>query len=56
MRRCPPHPNIVEISNVFTDQVPMLPDSLENFSDALPKRLNEAGFGRNMSLFLVMKR
>jgi serine/threonine protein kinase len=34
----------------------MLPESLESFPAALPKRLNEDGYGRNMSLFLVMKR
>ena len=56
LKRCPPHPNIIEISHVFTDQIPLLSESLEKYPDALPRRLNEDGLGRNMSLFLVMKR
>jgi len=56
LQRCPPHPNIIEISHVFTDQIPLLPESMERYPDALPTRLNTEGSGRNMSLFLVMKR
>lgn len=52
----PPHPNIVAMYNVFTDAIPpALPDS-SLFPDALPVRLNPTGSGRNMSLFLLMKR
>lgn len=52
----PPHPNIVSMYYVFTDRVPYLPDSTNMYPDALPLRLNPQGSGRNMSLFLLMKR
>jgi PTEN induced putative kinase 1 len=41
---------------VFADQVPGLPGAMQLYGDALPARLNPSGCGRNMSLFLVMKR
>ncbi|XP_011862313.1 PREDICTED: serine/threonine-protein kinase PINK1, mitochondrial [Vollenhovia emeryi] len=52
----PPHPNIVAMYYVFTDKIPMLPGSWGMYPDALPSRINPHGSGRNMSLFLVMKR
>lgn len=52
----PAHANIVAMYSVFTDQVPSLPDSTKMYPDALPARLNPEGSGRNMSLFLLMKR
>lgn len=52
----PPHPNIVAMYYVFTDRVPMLPGSFGMYPDALPARINPYGSGRNMSLFLLMKR
>ena len=55
-RNLPPHPNIVQIYNVFTDSVQALPGSLLLYPDALPTRINPNGYGRNMSLFLLMKR
>jgi len=51
-----PHPNIVEMVTVFADQVPALPGDIQLYGDALPARLNPRGYGRNMSLFLVMKK
>jgi len=56
MVRVPPHPNIVEVLSVFADKVPGLPGDLQLYGDALPTRLNPGGSGRNMSLFLVMRR
>jgi hypothetical protein len=56
VRQVPPHPNIVELFTVFADQVPALPGDHHLYGDALPARLNPAGYGRNMSLFLVMRR
>eukprot|EP00090_Calanus_glacialis_P017368 TRINITY_DN27057_c0_g1_i5.p1 TRINITY_DN27057_c0_g1~~TRINITY_DN27057_c0_g1_i5.p1 ORF type:complete len:416 (+),score=147.86 TRINITY_DN27057_c0_g1_i5:140-1387(+) len=50
------HPNIVEMVTVFADQVPGLPGDVQLYGDALPARLNPRGCGRNMSLFLVMKK
>ncbi|XP_032689219.1 serine/threonine-protein kinase PINK1, mitochondrial [Odontomachus brunneus] len=52
----PPHPNIVAMYNVFADRIPILPDSWGMYPDALPTRINPHGSGRNMSLFLLMKR
>jgi len=56
VKRCPPHDNIIEITHAFVDQIPMLPEGIEKFPSALPRRLNDDGLGRNMSLFLIMKR
>eukprot|EP00092_Neocalanus_flemingeri_P022378 GFUD01024271.1.p1 GENE.GFUD01024271.1~~GFUD01024271.1.p1 ORF type:complete len:615 (+),score=218.57 GFUD01024271.1:159-2003(+) len=50
------HPNIVEMVTVFADQVPGLPGDIQLYGEALPTRLNPLGYGRNMSLFLVMKK
>uniref|UniRef100_A0A182R5N7 non-specific serine/threonine protein kinase n=1 Tax=Anopheles funestus TaxID=62324 RepID=A0A182R5N7_ANOFN len=52
----PPHPNVVEMYGVFCDQVPDLSMSATLYPMALPQRLNPQGYGRNMSLFLLMKR
>ena len=56
LRQVPAHPNIVEILTVFADQVPGLPGDRQLYGDALPARLNPGGYGRNMSLFLLMRR
>lgn len=55
-RALPPHPNIVAMYYVFADRVPSLPGSARMYPDALPARINPEGSGRNMSLFLLMKR
>lgn len=52
----PPHPNIVAMYSVFADFIPQLLGSMAHCPDALPSRINPEGYGRNMSLFLVMKR
>ncbi|XP_044727845.1 serine/threonine-protein kinase Pink1, mitochondrial [Chrysoperla carnea] len=52
----PSHPNIVQMYSVFADYVPNLHDSFKLYPDALPTRINPDGYGRNMSLFLLMKR
>nr|CAH7749211.1 unnamed protein product [Callosobruchus chinensis] len=55
-RHLPQHPNIVAIFSVFTDYIPELEDCRGLYPAALPKRLHPEGEGRNMSLFLLMKR
>lgn len=55
-KHLPPHPNIVELKGAFADSVPHLPEAMSLYPDALPRRLNRFGAGRNMTLFLVMKR
>lgn len=52
----PPHPNIVMMYGVFCAQVPNLMQSSSLYPMALPPRINPNGYGRNMSLFLLMKR
>lgn len=53
----PPHPNIVVMHFAFTDFVPSIPDSSLLYPSALPARLNPTGgYGRNMSLFILMKK
>lgn len=52
----PPHPNIVLMVGVFCAQVPNLMQSSSLYPMALPQRINPHGYGRNMSLFLLMKR
>lgn len=52
----PPHPNIVLMFGIFCDQIPNLLHSTSLYPMALPPRINPQGYGRNMSLFLLMKR
>ncbi|KAJ6634748.1 Serine/threonine-protein kinase Pink1, mitochondrial [Pseudolycoriella hygida] len=52
----PPHPNIVTMYGVFCDQIPNLPRGDSLYPMALPARINPDGYGRNMTLFLLMKR
>lgn len=54
--KLPQHPNIVLMVGVFCAQVPNLMQSSSLYPMALPQRLNPHGYGRNMSLFLLMKR
>nr|7T4M_A Chain A, Serine/threonine-protein kinase PINK1, putative [Pediculus humanus corporis]7T4M_B Chain B, Serine/threonine-protein kinase PINK1, putative [Pediculus humanus corporis]7T4M_C Chain C, Serine/threonine-protein kinase PINK1, putative [Pediculus humanus corporis]7T4M_D Chain D, Serine/threonine-protein kinase PINK1, putative [Pediculus humanus corporis]7T4M_E Chain E, Serine/threonine-protein kinase PINK1, putative [Pediculus humanus corporis]7T4M_F Chain F, Serine/threonine-protein k len=54
--RLPPHPNIVRMYSVFADRIPDLQCNKQLYPEALPPRINPEGSGRNMSLFLVMKR
>lgn len=56
IRSLNPHPNIVDMPSAFVDRIPNLTESLVLYPDALPTRLNPEGSGRNMSLFLVMKK
>ncbi len=47
---------MVDIKGVFVDEVPQLPEAMDQYPDALPPRLNPEGFGRDKTMFLVMKR
>ncbi|KAJ8938203.1 hypothetical protein NQ318_011699 [Aromia moschata] len=55
-RHLPPHPNIISIFSVFTDYIPELEECRGLYPAALPRRIHPDGEGRNMSLFLLMKR
>lgn len=52
----PSHPNIVMMVGVFCAAIPNLMQSTSLYPMAMPTRLNPYGYGRNMSLFLLMKR
>lgn len=52
----PPHPNIVDMHFAFADRIPLLPEAMSLYPEALPAKLYECGYGRNMTLFIVMKR
>lgn len=52
----PPHANIVTMFSAFCAQVPDLENAQSLYPMALPPRLFADGYGRNMSLFLLMKR
>ena len=55
-KHLPPHPNVIAIFSVFTDFIQEFEDSKDLCPAALPKRIHPEGEGRNMSLFLLMKR
>lgn len=55
-KRLKPHPNIVDMWAVFVDDVQPFSKCLTEFPHALPSRLNPEGFGRNKTMYLVMKR
>ncbi|XP_070074998.1 serine/threonine-protein kinase Pink1, mitochondrial [Drosophila takahashii] len=52
----PPHPNIVCMFGFFCDEVRNFPDGHLLYPVAQPPRINPQGYGRNMSLYLLMKR
>ncbi|XP_017029193.1 serine/threonine-protein kinase Pink1, mitochondrial [Drosophila kikkawai] len=52
----PPHPNIVCMFGFFCDEVGNFPDGHVLYPVAQPQRINPQGYGRNMSLYLLMKR
>lgn len=52
----PPHPNIVRMPVAFVDATAVLPGAHRLYPEALPPRLYRRGYGRNATLFLVMKR
>jgi serine/threonine protein kinase len=55
-QRLKPHPNILRIECAFVDEVPYVADSLDHYPASLPTRYNPEGCGRNMTLFLIMKK
>jgi len=55
-KRLPPHPNIARLYGYFVDQLPLLDAAHCMYPMALPPRLHEEGFGRNSTMFIVMKR
>jgi hypothetical protein len=56
MKPLPPHPNIVAMESAFVEEIPVLPNAFVEYPHALPERINPEGFGRNKTLFIVMKK
>ncbi|XP_034490005.1 uncharacterized protein LOC117793733 [Drosophila innubila] len=52
----PPHPNVVCMFGFFCDEVKNFTDGHLLYPIAQPQRINPQGYGRNMSLYLLMKR
>ncbi|EDV92086.1 serine/threonine-protein kinase Pink1, mitochondrial [Drosophila grimshawi] len=52
----PPHPNVVCMFGFFCDEVGNFTDGHLLYPIAQPQRINPQGYGRNMSLYLLMKR
>lgn len=55
-KRLPPHPNIARMYGHFVDTLPLLEAAYCMYPMALPPRLHTGGYGRNSTLFIVMKR
>jgi serine/threonine protein kinase len=54
--KCFYHPNIVRMYSCFVDSFPLLNDAHEYYPMAIPTRLSSDSFGRNKTLFIVMKK
>jgi len=50
------HPNIVRMYSYFVDNFPLLPEAYDYYPMAIPSKYDPDGYGRNKSLFIVMKR
>ena len=50
------HPNIVRMYSCFVDSFPLLNEAHEHYPMAIPTRLSPDGYGRNKTLFIVMRR
>ncbi|XP_055863559.1 serine/threonine-protein kinase Pink1, mitochondrial-like [Biomphalaria glabrata] len=57
VNRLPAHPNIVDMPGIFVDDMLVTEEGLRDFPAAMPQRVDrERCFGRNKTLYLVMKR
>jgi PTEN induced putative kinase 1 len=56
LRRCSDHPNVVRMYSCFVDSFPLLKEAHEYYPMAIPTHLSSEGFGRNKTLFIVMRR
>ena len=50
------HPNLVRMYSCFVDSFPLLNEAHEYYPMAIPARLSADGFGRNKTLFIVMRK
>lgn len=58
LKSLPQHINIVDMVGAFVDpfDVPQMSVAMETYPAALPKRLYSRGLGRNMTMYIVMKK
>lgn len=50
------HPNVVRMYSCFVDSFPLLNEAYEYYPMAIPTRLSPDSYGRNKTLFIVMRR
>ncbi|CAF1357547.1 unnamed protein product [Adineta steineri] len=50
------HPNIVRMYSCFVDSFPLLNEAHDYYPMAIPTRLSPDGYGRNKTLFIVMRK
>ncbi|CAF1509130.1 unnamed protein product [Rotaria sp. Silwood1] len=56
LRKCFYHPNVVRMYSCFVDSFPLLNEAHEYYPMAIPTRLSPDSYGRNKTLFIVMRR
>ncbi|CAF1041460.1 unnamed protein product [Adineta steineri] len=56
LRKCSYHPNIVRMYSCFVDTFPLLHEAQEYYPMAIPSSLSPDGYGRNKTLFIVMRK
>ncbi|CAF2973669.1 unnamed protein product [Rotaria sp. Silwood2] len=56
LRKCSYHPNIVRMYSCFVDSFPLLSEAYVYYPMAIPTSLSPDGYGRNKTLFIVMRR
>jgi len=56
LRHCSSHPNVVRMYSCFVDSFPLLKEAQEYYPAAIPTHLSPDGYGRNKTLFIVMRR
>ena len=56
LRKCSYHPNIVRMYSCFVDSFPLLSEAHEYYPMAVPSSLSADGYGRNRTMFIVMRR
>ncbi|CAF1169935.1 unnamed protein product [Rotaria sordida] len=56
LRKCSYHPNIVHMYSCFVDSFPLLNEAYIYYPMAIPTSLSSDSYGRNKTLFIVMRR
>jgi PTEN induced putative kinase 1 len=56
LRKCVYHPNIIRMYSCFVDSFPLLDEAQDYYPMAIPASLSSDSYGRNKTLFIVMRR